>query len=240
MSVLGGQGRKLLADIVFERMQRAIKSGAYDANERLPTEHGLAAEFEVSRPVIREALRRLREQGLVESRQGAGSFVRAIGLKEPLGFGRLDDGSDLTNCYEFRRTLEPEVAALAALRHDACSLSAIALALEMMRAAAARSIHREDADYQFHLAIAHASGNEFFSTALEALKEHIALAMRQYGVVLDDDRQGLANFIDEHRAIYEAIRDRNSGEARRLMAAHLILPEMVPAKPFARAEAARA
>ena len=75
--------RKSLGEIVFDRMERAIKSGAYSPDERLPTELDLAAEFEVSRPVIRDALKRLRERGLIYSRQGAGSFVRAIGLKQP-------------------------------------------------------------------------------------------------------------------------------------------------------------
>ncbi|WP_034854783.1 FadR/GntR family transcriptional regulator, partial [Sinorhizobium sojae] len=108
--------RKSLADLVFERMHRAIKSGAYQSDERLPTEHDLAAEFEVSRPVIREALRRLREQGLIYSRRGAGSFVRVLGMKEPLGFGQLENVADLLNCYEFRLTLEPAAAAAAAAR----------------------------------------------------------------------------------------------------------------------------
>jgi len=75
MGLESGTARKGLPDIVFERMLRAIKSGAYKPDERLPTEHDLATEFEVSRPVIREALRRLREQGLIYSRRGAGSFT---------------------------------------------------------------------------------------------------------------------------------------------------------------------
>jgi len=78
MGLQNGTARRSLGDLVFERMHRAIKSGAYKPDERLPTEHDLAIEFEVSRPVIREALRRLREQGFIYSRRGAGSFVRAL------------------------------------------------------------------------------------------------------------------------------------------------------------------
>lgn len=116
MGLEAGIARKGLADIVFERMLRAIKSGAYNPDERLPTEHELAAEFEVSRPVIREALKRLRDQGLIYSRRGAGSFVRSVGLRQPLGFGQLENVADLLNCYEFRLTLEPAAAAAAATR----------------------------------------------------------------------------------------------------------------------------
>ena len=149
--------RKSLGEIVYERMERAIKSGSYKPDERLPTELDLAAEFEVSRPIVRDALKRLREQGLIYSRRGAGSFVRSIGLKQPLGFGLLENVSDLLSCYEFRLTLEPAAAGFAAERRDPQSLVRIQTALEQMRDATNRQVHREDADFQFHLAIAGAA-----------------------------------------------------------------------------------
>ncbi|WP_246849656.1 FadR/GntR family transcriptional regulator [Rubellimicrobium arenae] len=216
-----GMGRKSLADVVFDRMHRAIKSGAYKPDERLPTEHELSAEFEVSRPIVREALRRLREQGLIYSRQGAGSFVRSIGLKQPLGFGQLENISDLLNCYEFRLTLEPEGAALAAERHVPGTLAAIEAALELLRDATNRQSHREDADFEFHLAIAMAAENTYFSTALEALKDHIAVGMRFHGISVKRDAAGLARVFGEHAAIFEAIRTRDSAGARDLMRDHL-------------------
>lgn len=217
-----GAGRRSLADVVFDRLQRAIKSGAYRPDERLPTEHDLAAEFEVSRPIVREALKRLRDQGLIYSRRGAGSFVRVIGLKQPLGFGQLENVSDLLNCYEFRVTMEPEAAALAAERQDTGSLAAISVALEMMRDATNRLTHREDADFQFHLAIARASENSYFSTAMEALKDHIAVGMRFHGASVKRESSGLTRVFGEHSAIYEAIRDRDGAAARVLMRDHLI------------------
>lgn len=222
MGIVEGVGRRSLADVVFDRLQRAIKSGAYRPDERLPTEHDLAAEFEVSRPIVREALKRLRDQGLIYSRRGAGSFVRVIGLKQPLGFGQLENVSDLLNCYEFRVTIEPEAAALAAERHDPGSLAAISAALEMMRDATNRSTHREDADFQFHLAIANAAENSYFSTAMEALKDHIAVGMRFHGASVKREASGLSRVFGEHSSIYEAIRDRDGSAARVLMRDHLI------------------
>lgn len=210
-----------LADVVYDRLTRAIKSGAYGEEERLPTEHDLAAEFQVSRPIIREALKRLREQGLIYSRQGAGSFVRQTGMREPLGFGPLASIADLANCYEFRITLEPEAAAAAAERRDAAGLAAVTEALESMRDATARRRHREDADFAFHLAIARASGNRYYSTAMEALKDHIAVGMQFHGASLKITPDGLAHVFAEHRAIYEAIRDHRPAEARSLMRRHL-------------------
>ena len=217
----GGAARKSLPDVVFDRMHRAIKSGAYRPDERLPTEHELAAEFEVSRPIVREALRRLREQGLIYSRQGAGSFVRSIGLKQPLGFGQLENVSDLLNCYEFRLTLEPEAAALAAERHGPAALASIEAALELLRDATNRQSHREDADFEFHLAIALAAENTYFSTAFEALKDHIAVGMRFHGISIKRDSSGLARVFGEHAAIFDAIRARDGVRARDLMRRHL-------------------
>lgn len=213
--------RKSLADVVFERMHRAIKSGAYQPDERLPTEHDLAAEFEVSRPIIREALRRLREQGLVYSRRGAGSFVRALGMKEPLGFGQLENVADLLNCYEFRLTLEPAAAAAAAARHTPESLAAIRHALELMRDATNRQSHREDADFQFHLAIAIAAKNSYFSTAMEALKDHIAVGMKFHGASVKRETAGLTRVFAEHEAIADAIAAGDGVKARQLMLDHL-------------------
>ncbi|MGI2030786.1 FadR/GntR family transcriptional regulator [Rhizobium panacihumi] len=221
MGLETGTARKGLADIVFERMLRAIKSGAYKPDERLPTEHDLAAEFEVSRPVIREALKRLRDQSLIYSRRGAGSFVRSTGLRNPLGFGQLENVADLLNCYEFRLTLEPAAAAAAASRHDADSLKAIRQALELLRDATNRQSHREDADFQFHLAIARAAQNNYFSTAMEALKDHIAVGMKFHGASIKREASGLTRVFGEHEAIAAAIANRDEDEARRLMLEHL-------------------
>ncbi|MBP2238301.1 GntR family transcriptional repressor for pyruvate dehydrogenase complex [Sinorhizobium kostiense] len=221
MGLENGTARKSLGDLVFERMHRAIKSGAYQPDERLPTEHDLAIEFEVSRPVVREALRRLREQGFIYSRRGAGSFVRAVGMREPLGFGQLENVADLLNCYEFRLTLEPAAAAAAAERHDAATLSAIRQALELMRDATNRQSHREDADFQFHLAIARASQNSYFFTAMEALKDHIAVGMRFHGASIKRETTGLTRVFAEHEAIAEAIAARDGAKARQLMHDHL-------------------
>jgi len=221
MGLETGTARKGLADIVFERMLRAIKSGAYKPDERLPTEHDLAAEFEVSRPVIREALKRLRDQSLIYSRRGAGSFVRSVGLRNPLGFGQLENVADLLNCYEFRLTMEPAAAAAAAARHDADSLKAIRQALELLRDATNRQSHREDADFQFHLAIARAAQNNYFTTAMEALKDHISVGMKFHGASIKREASGLSRVFGEHEAIATAIANSNEDDARRLMFEHL-------------------
>ncbi len=213
--------RRSLSDAVFDRLQRSIKSGAYSTDERLPTEHSLAAEFQVSRPVVRDALQRLRDQGLIYSRRGAGSFVREAGLREPLGFGQMENLTDLQHCYDFRLTIEPEAAAMAAQRRNPEALAKIKSALTLLRDATNRQAHRADADFMFHLAIAQASGNPYFSTAMQALEEHIAVGMRFHGLSLRSTSDGLQHVFVEHSAVFDAISERDGETARKLMRAHL-------------------
>lgn len=214
-------GRRSLSDTVFDRIHRSIKSGSYAVDERLPTEHALAAEFQVSRPVVRDALQRLKDQGLIYSRRGAGSFVREQGIREPLGFGQMENLSDLQHCYDFRLTIEPEAAALAAARRSDEALKKIATALALLRDATNREAHRTDADFMFHLSIAQASINPYFATAMQALEDHIAVGMRLHGLSLRATSGGLQHVFVEHTAIYEAIRAGESDKAGQLMRDHL-------------------
>lgn len=213
--------RRSLSDAVFERILKAIKSGAYGVDERLPTEHALAAEFQVSRPVVRDALQRLRDQGLIYSRRGSGSFVREQGIKEPLGFGQMENLSDLEHCYDFRLTIEPQGAAMAAARRTDVSLHKIKTALGLLRDATNRQAHRVDADFMFHLAIAQASGNPYFATAMQALEDHIAVGMRFHGMSLKSTSDGLSHVFVEHTAVYQAILDKDHHAAETLMRAHI-------------------
>lgn len=213
--------RKSLSDMVFNQMYRAIKSGSYAPDERLPTETDLAAEFEVSRPIVREALKKLREQNLIYSRQGVGSFVRQNGIKDPLGFSPVENLSDLRKCYEFREVLEPACAQAAAERRTDADLKAIERALALLKDATTQRRHRADADYDFHLSIARASGNQYFQTAMESLKDHIAVGMKYHGISLKQSTGGLDDVFSEHEKIYQAIKAGNKEDAFALMKKHI-------------------
>lgn len=214
--------RKTLSDMVFNQIYRSIKSGSYVADEKLPPEVDLAAEFEVSRPVIREALKKLREQNLIYSKQGIGSFVRQNGIKDPLGFSPVENLSDLRRCYEFREVIEPACAAAAADRRTESDLERIKNALSILKDATNKGRHRSDADYEFHLSIAQAAGNQYFLTAMESLKEHIAVGMKHHGLSVKQESDGLDNVFHEHEQIFQAIRDRDPESAKYFMREHLM------------------
>jgi len=124
-----------LVQRVHHQLRARIASGEYAANTRLPGEHDLAALYGVSRPVVREALRRLRDDGLVVSRQGAGTFVRGTEAKRgrALAFAPVGTIADVQRCYEFRLEVEPPNAFYAAKRYNEPALAAIGQALQLMR-----------------------------------------------------------------------------------------------------------
>ena len=216
------RGKPGLGDRVYHLLYSRISNGDYQSNQKLPSEKTLADEFGVSRPIVREALERLREQGLVHSRQGAGSFVREV-RTVPLGFARVETIADIQRCYEFRICIETMAARLAAARRDAAALDEIGTALSLMEGATDSRTHREDADFAFHLAIARAANNQYFEASMRALREHIYVGMKRHGQsLMTDGAKALRNVFEEHSAIFAAIRDGDGERAADLMRGHLV------------------
>ncbi|MDQ0468878.1 FadR/GntR family transcriptional regulator [Labrys wisconsinensis] len=212
-----------LVQRVHHQLRARITSGEYAPHSRLPGEHDLSALYGVSRPVIREALRRLRDDGLIFSRQGAGTFVLG---PEPdsgkaLAFAPVGTIADVQRCYEFRLEVEPANAFYAAKRRNAAALDTIGHALELLRDTTHAHRHREDADYAFHIAIAEAANNYFFLSSMQALKDHIHVGMKLHGLSLLGPAGGLDGVLAEHAAIVEAIRARREDEAREAMRRHI-------------------
>jgi GntR family transcriptional repressor for pyruvate dehydrogenase complex len=210
----------VLADRVYEQIAARIASGEFRANTKLPSENDLAAMFDVSRPVLRLALQKLRGEGIVVARQGAGNFVRDR-AGTVLAFSPVETIADIQRCYEFRLTIEPVAARDAALRRDAPALQKMEDALELLQDATRNKRHREDADFSFHLAVAEAANNHYFSSTLQALREHIYVGMHMHGLSLMGAQPRLQNVLDEHRAIYRAIKDGKEAEAEVHMREHL-------------------
>ena len=210
---------------MFQALPAQISVGQLRPEQKLPSEHELAATYLVSRPIVREALRQLREERLIYSRRGAGSFVVArpdLGSSPPaVGFAPVETIADIQRCYDFRLTIEPDHAYWAALRWDAEALDQIATALELMRDATVAHLHREDADFAFHLAIARATNNHYYVSSMTALKDHIYVGMKFHGNTIAKAQAGLENVFAEHRGIFEMIRARDSERARELMRRHL-------------------
>ena len=217
----GRSSRSSLAERVYNLLHTRISNGDYQENQKLPTEAVMAEEFGVSRPVLRGALDRLREEGLIYSRQGAGSFVK-VQREKMLGFSKVETIADIQRCYEFRLSLEPDAAYAASQRRNEHALDEIQTALNLMEQATTHLRHQEDADYAFHIAISKACNNHYFEASMGALREHIHAGMKMHGQSLMDDAVFNLEFVfNEHRGIYNAIKERDAELARDLMRKHI-------------------
>lgn len=211
-----------LADVVYERLFECISSGQYAKEAKLPSENELARTFEVSRPVIRDALKRLRDVGMIYSRQGAGSFV--VGLSEERNssvFRPAETIADIQRCFEFREAIESVTASLAARRRNAAIIAQLEEIVRRLQRVTAGNMHREDIDFEFHLTIAKAANNQYFSAVLAELREQVAVGMHLHGMALMRPNARLEESTDEHVGILEAIRAGDAVKAGELMRAHI-------------------
>lgn len=211
-----------LVDRVFEELRQRIQDGNYPPDTRLPGEHELAAMLGVSRPIVRDALGRLRDQGIVYSRQGAGTFVQAtVSPQAQLAFTPVKTIADIQRCYEFRLTIEPYAAYFAAQRRDDAAIRKIADALAELRDATSHQLHRTDADFMFHRAVTEAANNHYYTASMDALKPHIAVGMHLHGLSLMGPRLQLERVFEEHERIYRAVAEGRAEDARDAMRIHL-------------------
>src|ERR1700761_3943595 len=197
-----------LSELVREQLEEAILSGKVKVNEQLPTETDLGESFGVSRTVIREALQRLEGQGLVHSRIGSGSYVSPYPLDRMKAvlqrFTALNPQAEtFMNLLDLRIVIETETCARLAERRDAAAIADLNGILKQMNQSRRDLEEFAKADMGFHLRIAQASGNPFFPTILEPLKD----VGRAFGKVTYESDSVIERTCQEHRAIFQALVD---------------------------------
>lgn len=220
---MSGSGERLLSDSVYDRLRALLGEPGFEPGARLPAETQLAERFAVSRPVLRQALLRLRAEGLLFARKGSGNYVGALRRPEgPLAYGPLLNIPDIRSFLEFRCVLEGEAAAQAARRGGAEDLEALHQRRVWYENALEAGEPGMDEDVAFHLAVAEAAGNRFFVLTLQALRAHMLVGIR---LIRELSGQPLARRLsgvrDEHARIEEAVRARDEQAARTAMTAHL-------------------
>jgi GntR family transcriptional repressor for pyruvate dehydrogenase complex len=216
--------RKSLSTVVFEGLLDQIRSGRLGPGAQLPTEADLCDSFAVSRTVVREAVARLRSEGLVIPRQGKGVFVS----EAPLGSFSIPD-QDLDALpqtlalLELRLGVEVESAGLCALRCTRDEAQAIRAEMERVDAThpdpTSTRVHY---DHEFHLLIARGSHNPQIIDFLSYLGQQIGPRLRLGYILLPALKDEYFDRIHgEHRAVVEAIEQRNPDLAREAMRNHL-------------------
>jgi DNA-binding FadR family transcriptional regulator len=217
--------RDSLTTQVLRDLAGRIEKGDFKPGDRLPTERELMALYGVSRTVVREAVSSLRSSGRIATQQGRGAWV----LDPPVALGfRLED-ADLTTVQdvllvrEIRFALESEAAALAAARRGNDQLVALRQAFDALEASLARPDSSAEHDVRFHLEIARATGNHYFTELYAGLAPRLVPRARLD--LFKNDPDGKVAYLQriqqEHAQILQAIARSDSEAARAAMRLHL-------------------
>ena len=211
-----------LYEQIVQQIEESITSGELKEGDQLPAERELAQQFGVSRTAVREAVKTLREKGLVEAYPGRGTFITngtARGIQQTLDrmirSGQAEGTAHLT---EVREILEPEIAALAAQRVDEEMLSAMREAIAVMDVARKDSEEFIEGDLDFHLALAEAAGNPLILSLIDSIVGLLREQRTRTYFVEGGPERGQYH----HRRILEAIEHRDAVGAREAMRAHLL------------------
>jgi GntR family transcriptional repressor for pyruvate dehydrogenase complex len=176
--------------------------------------------------MVREALSRLRESGIIVSRKGAGSFVQGLSSRiaesSTVGFAPISSLAQIRQCYDFRIAVEGEAAFWAAQNRSAEALGQLEDALDRLENAIARRVVGMDADRDFHLAVAYASANDFFRTVMNAMRPSIAFVINlSRSLSLTRPVEHMRVVQAEHIAIFTAIQSGDKDGARDTMRKHI-------------------
>lgn len=239
LSVRPIERESLVGRLVADVRSRII-TGQLPPGHQLPTEAVMAAEFGVSRPLLREALSELRSEGFVETRNGRGSFVRHPSESDLVeSFTRQlrmalanETGLSADHLYEARAAIETVAAELASRRATPSMLGTLEGFVRSMSEGHDDPSAYTAADVGFHITIARASGNPLLPTLLEPL-----VSMIVEGVFESHSERAVSSGITDHKRILRALKQRDPAAARRAMSTHLagsrrLFPERVVTERF--------
>jgi GntR family transcriptional repressor for pyruvate dehydrogenase complex len=213
-----------LADRLTSELLQKIESGFYPRGAKLPPEPELSRQFGVSRTVVREAVSRLKNDGIVIAQQGSGVFVSSTAWTWPLKIlaGEVNSEQTVIQIIELRRAIESEIAALAAVRRSDAQLAAIETALAEIHRDSSHGGDGVHADVLFHRSIAEATGNPFLLKTLRFLDQFLeaATAVTRANEALREDFS--LQVREEHVAIVAAIRAGDATQAQAAAQMHMI------------------
>lgn len=161
------------SEVVFDHMMDSITQGEWKLGEKIPSENKLSQKYNVSRVTVRAAIQRMVSMGLLESRQGEGTYLTKPSLES-----RIDNlipalalsQTDRLNVFEFRRTIETGAAALAAQRADAETIAELFKLSSQMKGCECQE-ETVELDLAFHRKIAEATGNPMFVMVFDVMKD---------------------------------------------------------------------
>jgi GntR family transcriptional repressor for pyruvate dehydrogenase complex len=223
---IGAERHGTTSEEVISQLREMIHRGELRSGDRLPPERDLAKLLGVSRPTLRAGIRSLSAVGVLQSRQGAGTFVvKSEGPpaldSNPLRLMASLHGFTSDEMFEARQSLEMAVAGLAAERATSDQMASLSEEITGMYASLDEPEQFLVHDMRFHQGVAAASGNRIL-TSLMNMVATILFDVRKKTVQRAKDLKESAAM---HREVYRAIRERNSEAARNAMREHLMLAQ---------------
>ncbi|WP_298827559.1 FadR/GntR family transcriptional regulator [uncultured Planococcus sp.] len=217
--------KKRIYELIVEQINMICLEQNLQPGDRLPSERDLASLFGVSRNSVREALKDLESKGVIETRQGGGSFL-APSKRDVLGTElrtHIDETHTqlIDEMLELRRAFEVEAVSLAAQRATAENLEAIRRVLSQMAEAVDDPEMGVQADLDFHLQVAYATKNQLLIDLMETLAKRMEENIRATRSQRFTDKGRHQDTLKEHEEIYLAIADGNSDLAKQLMEKHI-------------------
>jgi GntR family transcriptional repressor for pyruvate dehydrogenase complex len=210
-----------LYEQIVQQIEESITTGRLKEGDQLPAERELAHQFGVSRTAVREAVKALREKGLVEAYPGKGTFITngtARSIRQTLDrMIKIGQPEGTASLAEVREILEPDIAALAATRADEENLAAMREAIVVMDTARQDADAFIEADLDFHLALAEAASNPLILSLIDSIVGLLREQRMRTFYVDGGPERGQYH----HKRILEAVEHRDSQGARDAMRAHL-------------------
>jgi GntR family transcriptional repressor for pyruvate dehydrogenase complex len=211
--------RKTLAQVVIQRLMEYIESGELGPGDVLPSQHLLARQLGVSRPVLREAMQGLASVGLLKIRPGSGCYVAA----SPNSVNRAELFEILSHeaaleAMEARMVVEVELAGLAAERATEEDFAEVEAALDRLRLAIEANAETSEITSELHRLLASAGHNHFLHKMSQLLDGARTAQFTRIEAALPDIK---ADEFENHRILYEAIRSGDPDRARAAMREHL-------------------
>ena len=208
-----------LSEEIIRQIARLVEDGSLKLDDRFPTERDLQERWQVSRPVLREAFRVLEMQGVVESRPGAGRYLRSNRIPDPARFRQAHlqaNREDLLQVWDAREAVEAKAAELAAIHASQAQIGEIRKAVKKLTSGSLEELQRFDFNREFHLAVAEASCNP---TIIDMIATLIGRS-NKIGFRTVMDPSGWDALPGRHLPILEAIAARDPAAARRAVIHH--------------------
>ncbi|MEA2319753.1 MAG: GntR family transcriptional regulator, transcriptional repressor for pyruvate dehydrogenase complex [Solirubrobacteraceae bacterium] len=212
--------RAPLVEKVVAQLEAVLATDEFSTGDRLPTEREMAAQFGVSRATVREALQELELKGRIERVQGRGTTVAAVSDSDAPGSGLLarlpPEERRVAELMDFRHAIEPVIASRAARYATAADVYQLERVTQEMAETNSADVYRE-LDERFHDLVARATHNSVFNTLVQMTWE----ALRPTRLAQEMDKLARDRALVDHRAVVQAIRERDAERAERAMRAHI-------------------